>query len=553
MNRDIIKEKANILRNLIMDNEDVKSKQELIRLISNFQFFYGGSETIKYSLLPKADYNIFRECMCFNEITDYFILARLYDFDRFLNKSFDSCKKAFQYYIKVFYNENDFYLKSMCLFSSFFLYEKYNKQFDVKILIDNLVELIDRMSYDIPACNTSILKLMINYMSSTSFQLKFDVVFYNVLKNSKNNGFILEKLFDMKREYYNKLNLALDDIFIEEMHFMEDLCKETNGCNHEYALRAFNIAKIIKDKKSEKKYKVLYEQQMKKNANNLKKLSITYDNDFTEANKELYKLASNMSIQEVFVFISNNFICNFENEKKQIVNEMKVAPLSSLVNHNRINSKGLIVSKSNQLTTDDINSNTNALKENLYQRKLNIYSIELSVAYPFLDILSKHDDESLTEQINKLIDSCYIISDNRKAIVKRGIKAGFKNDLEIAISILIPQIEATIRNLAELCEVSQIEFYEDGKIKQYNTIEHMLKNEDFIDIIDPNIIYTINAVLNNYNGINYRNIHAHGLIDYYNTDLSLYVFLVIFSIIMIYSHYTNDLDVSHYRDLFKIA
>ncbi|MFI3251814.1 MAG: DUF4209 domain-containing protein [bacterium] len=551
MVRDKIKEITNVFSDLIIDNESIKAKQELIRLISNFQFFYGGSETIEYVHISLEDFNIFKDDIVFSGIIDSFILARLYDYDRFLNKSYDSSKIAFRYYLDSFDNESDFYLKSMCLFSAFYLHEKYNKQFDEKILVMKLQNLVDNMSYDTPACNISILKLMINYMDDLSFKSKFDIVFYNILEISKNNGFVLDKLFNIKRDYYNKLKFELDDIYIEEMNFMETLCIETNGYNHEYALRAFNIAKLIKDKKSEKKFKSLYEKLMNKFAANIEKISIPYDEELKVLDEKLYKIASGMSIKEMFLFLSHNFISNFEKEKKQMINEMKLSILSSYSNFNIINSNGLIISKRNKLTNDDICNDTKELKENLYLRKLDIFSTELSVAYPFLDTISKCDVDDLSNQINKLIDSCYIISDNRKEIVKKGIKAGFKNDLEIAISILIPQIEDAIRNLAKLCEVSEIEFLEDGKIKRYNTIEHMIKNEDFIDLIDSNIIYTINAVLNNHNGINYRNMHAHGLIDYYNTHLSLYVFLVIFSIIMTYSHYTDDLDLSHYIELFK--
>lgn len=113
-----------------------------------------------------------------------------------------------------------------------------------------------------------------------------------------------------------------------------------------------------------------------------------------------------------------------------------------------------------------------------------------------------------------------IIPDNRKIIFAEGINAGFQNDFILSTHLLLPQIENSIKILADKCNLLTAKIYED--LQHDNTLGGIL--DKLINISDCEFLKELKDFLVETNSINFRNEVAHGIcepsqIDYYGIYL----------------------------------
>jgi len=113
-----------------------------------------------------------------------------------------------------------------------------------------------------------------------------------------------------------------------------------------------------------------------------------------------------------------------------------------------------------------------------------------------------------------------IIPNNRKIIFSEGIFAGFQNDFIVSTHLLLPQIENSLKLLADKCNLLTAKIYED--LQHDNTLGGIL--DKLIEIHDCEMLQELKDFLVETNSINFRNEVAHGIsepsqIDYYGIYL----------------------------------
>ncbi len=113
-----------------------------------------------------------------------------------------------------------------------------------------------------------------------------------------------------------------------------------------------------------------------------------------------------------------------------------------------------------------------------------------------------------------------IIPENRKIIFAEGIFSGFQNNYILASHLLLPQIENSIKLLAEKCDLLTAKLYED--LQHDNTLGGIL--DKLINISDSEFLKELKDFLVETNSVNFRNEVAHGIyepsqIDYYGIYL----------------------------------
>jgi len=112
-----------------------------------------------------------------------------------------------------------------------------------------------------------------------------------------------------------------------------------------------------------------------------------------------------------------------------------------------------------------------------------------------------------------IVDYLYespIFEEKRKKFFIKGINAYLNDDFLVALHMLIPQIEALIRNLAEKIGVSVLKPSRSGGF-YYKTLDEILRDENMIKVLGENMCLYFRILLTDSRGWNLRNNICHGI------------------------------------------
>lgn len=106
------------------------------------------------------------------------------------------------------------------------------------------------------------------------------------------------------------------------------------------------------------------------------------------------------------------------------------------------------------------------------------------------------------------------IPEDRRGIFKRGLEAGFRADLELAMHLLVPQVENSLRHL--LRQVGEITSRLDADdTEDEHLLSRLLDNAKLAEIIGEDTVFDLRGLLNERPGANLRNELAHGMVNDY--------------------------------------
>lgn len=86
------------------------------------------------------------------------------------------------------------------------------------------------------------------------------------------------------------------------------------------------------------------------------------------------------------------------------------------------------------------------------------------------------------------------------------------SDACIVMSILLPQTENIIRNLAKMCGDPITYLKEDGT-EEFKPLSQLLNAENLRESYDENVLFTLETLLDERGGPNLRNENAHGILS----------------------------------------
>jgi hypothetical protein len=132
--------------------------------------------------------------------------------------------------------------------------------------------------------------------------------------------------------------------------------------------------------------------------------------------------------------------------------------------------------------------------------------------------------------LRHLITFNHFIPPGHAGIFERGLQAGFYGDWLIAMHLLIPQIEASIRHVLKHEGVVTSTHESDGTQKEWD-LNILLWKPEVEQILGPDILFDLRGILTEKFGHNLRNDLAHGLLPeggYYREACGYLWWLVLF-------------------------
>jgi len=128
---------------------------------------------------------------------------------------------------------------------------------------------------------------------------------------------------------------------------------------------------------------------------------------------------------------------------------------------------------------------------------------------------NKISEEEISHKIKKFIYEKFkqnppIFDEKRKEFFIKGIEAYLNNDFLVALHVLIPQIEALIRNLAEKIGIPVLKLSRSGGFN-YRTLDELLRDENIVNILTKDMCLYLRVLFTDPRGLNFRNNICHGI------------------------------------------
>ncbi|MEQ8973866.1 MAG: DUF4209 domain-containing protein [Coleofasciculus sp. C1-SOL-03] len=235
-------------------------------------------------------------------------------------------------------------------------------------------------------------------------------------------------------------------------------------------------------------------------------VSIPIDFDDTEMQQKARELVTGKSIRDALyslAFRYSSLISNLDDLKEEAEQDTESYKLRDCIPTALIDEEG---------KTKAISGNGEDSIEHKMFRIANFYQgwYGLNLITPACkQICSEHDTR--LDDLSFIVDENPFIPQGREPLYARGLLAGLQGDLVIAASLLIPQLENSLRHLLKQHGfiASKPDVIQDDYL-----LNKVLYSPDLKEVLTEDIIFIIKGLLVERMGANIRNEICHGLFDY---------------------------------------
>jgi hypothetical protein len=197
----------------------------------------------------------------------------------------------------------------------------------------------------------------------------------------------------------------------------------------------------------------------------------------------------------------------------ELVDEMAAqSPLSSLLTSNMINSDGKVVGKRSSMLA----GTAEQLEEAKEAEMFHWASFEQSMIGKVVDyarqyLLTEHNPS--IQDIFEIVRNNPFVPPGRELIFARGLLSGLNGDLLSAIHLLVPQLENSIRYILNGGGIITSSLSPDG-IQEEFELNKLLDMPETTRVFHEDLLFGLRGTLTSRFGRNFRNLLAHGLLDY---------------------------------------
>ena len=247
----------------------------------------------------------------------------------------------------------------------------------------------------------------------------------------------------------------------------------------------------------------------------MKSVSVGFDPSAITA-EATKKVADKSLYDAIFAFAMMNSSPQVAHLQEQAERQRREFVFSHLVAMNTVNAAGRTVARRDP-PDDGETENEADLRVEMY--KVAVMSQVISSQAMILPAR----DQILREHTIRESDLMPLVRDNpfvpagRAELFARGLHAGFRNDFVVAVHLLVPQIENSLRYILESQGVITSGLDGDG-IQDERYLSTTLRSQELAEILEgllgKDLLFDLRGLLIERHGSNLRNAMAHGLLDY---------------------------------------
>lgn len=210
------------------------------------------------------------------------------------------------------------------------------------------------------------------------------------------------------------------------------------------------------------------------------------------------------TMEQALTFIAIHYIPKRSEVQERLNNMGKNNLIQFDIPKRVFDHEGRVVTKVEPLD-EDLDGNT------VHQMTQNMQMVSLFLGAVLDRAIEKYEIKS-----DKLVDYLFmspIITGQQKSFLVEGITAYIQKQFSIAIHMLVPQIEAVIRNLVRMSGGSDLKSARGGGF-HLKTLDELLRSEEIIPVLLEDAVYYLRTLLSDPRGWNIRNDVCHGMSHY---------------------------------------
>jgi len=205
-------------------------------------------------------------------------------------------------------------------------------------------------------------------------------------------------------------------------------------------------------------------------------------------------------------------------------------PLQYFLERTSINEKGKVVNRVPSPIGGDEIAVAEALKANMFEQLgLHHSSCVSAVINPIRRQINLEHQVHIRYLLD-IVKNNPLVPEGREYLFARGLYAGFENEFEVAVSILLPQFENAIRHLLEQRGSITSSLSSPDGIQEEGGLNKTLNSDEITEIFGENTVFELQGLLDDRLGANLRNRFAHGLMshrDFFSADVVYFWGLVL--------------------------
>jgi hypothetical protein len=480
------------------------------------------------------------------------VQARIYDFLWIKEKDYQYAKKAYCSFAEVIQSNHNNKFEKYCfiinrMFSIFF--KLGNKTLNQEILINSIKKLLRLGDKNTNFFFLNLIKILFEKSLLSVDQL---ITICEKKVTQCNNEHIIISYFDLLEKLYAKKynvklstkpsnNKEIDQLRRQKAIYMIYIANKDYESKQYYqyifkAKRAIALLKQVRGTEKErlklfKRLDVVQKKAMK----NMH--TFEHKTDITKIVNSIEKSLIKLNKEESLCFFAYHIPILRVNELyKMTMEEAKRHPLKQLFPDALLDNNGKLRAIIPPMTNVEIKQNDPVLLANMERKAYMYYQVYGDALVKNTLHLIKSRFEFTMSDIEKIIEGSIFVPHNRKVAYVRGLLAGFNNDYITALSILVPQVENSIRHLAVLCGDVIYNLNEQG-YEELKTMNAILELPHLKDDLHPNILFNLKAIFTSKYCYNMRNEVSHGTLNdnEFSSIDTLYVWWFIFNICYTFS------------------
>ena len=159
-----------------------------------------------------------------------------------------------------------------------------------------------------------------------------------------------------------------------------------------------------------------------------------------------------------------------------------------------------------------INANEEDIKHIIEHKASEQYILHMQIYINYYLLCINNKFHITKDDLKFILKNNPFIPDDRQELFLTGLVAGFNFDFITAVSVLVPQIENAVRNLAKSCGAVVYKTADNG-IEECFSMENVLNLPEVTENFSEDFIFNLRVLFVSSYGIGMRNLVAHGLLS----------------------------------------
>lgn len=322
----------------------------------------------------------------------------------------------------------------------------------------------------------------------------------------------LHDLLKQDQEQKQAKLMAAETHVKEAEHFLASV--PPNYINASYNLKS--AAEAIKriggqNERLEQVYAQLLEVQ-KISGQNLQEFSQTVDLS-KEANETIEKVRGK-DFSDALISLATCARSPRVGELKSFVDELvKAAPLASILSQNLIDEQGRVIGRRPPMMFGDADEMAKAVRDEMFRHAITFQGMYV------VGVIEPGRRQITSEHHFGINDFSFLVLNNpfippgREAIFAQGFYEGLSGNFVVAVHLLMPQLENSLRYLLSQAGVIT-SMLTDDEIQEDYMLGKLLYTDELKAILGEDIVFDLQGLLVEKFGSNLRNRLSHGMLDY---------------------------------------